>query len=223
MKMTDNKELANSKGLANSLAGITRFDFLEEQAKQVKNLPGAVAEIGVYLGGTAKLLASTLMDKDIHLFDTFEGMPEVTKWDKHKKGDFGGAAELREQRKQQRVAAPVSDDSISLLERVKGYLSDYSNVHFYPGLFPETTEDLVESTFCLVHVDVDIYESTKASIEYFWPKLVSGGIMVFDDYNAPSCPGTNKAVDEFFKPLGLAVVTSGKNRRCGTRIVKTSQ
>lgn len=225
--MTDKNDLerAYSKGLANSLVGITRFGFLEEQIEQVRDLPGAVAEVGVYLGGTAKLLAAALAHKDIHLFDTFDGMPEVTAWDRkgrghHERGDFRDAAELREQRRQQRKNAPVFDESIPLLDAVKGYLTGLDNIRFYPGLFPETAEALTEDKFCLVHVDVDIYESTKAVVEYFWPLLVPGGIMVFDDYNAPTCPGTNKAVDEFFKPLGLAVTPSGANKRCGTRIVK---
>jgi hypothetical protein len=155
-------------------------------------------EVGVWRGNSARLLVATLIYKSVHLFDTFEGMPEVTKGDRHKKGDFGNTS----------------------LERVKGYLQDFDNAIFYPGLFPETAESLTEDEFCLVHIDVDIYESTKAAIEYFWPLLVPGGIMVFDDYNSPTCPGTNKAVDEFFEPLGLAVTPSGKNKRYGTRMVK---
>ena len=187
------------KGLGNSLVPLPRFVFLEKQAEQVKALPGAVAEIGVYLGGTAKLLAATLVDKDIHLFDTFEGMPEVSKWDKHKKGDFVHAS--------------------ATLDRVKGYLSAYDNVHFYKGVFPETAEDLVENTFCLVHVDVDIYEATKAACEFFWPLLVEGGIMVFDDYNGPRTPGTNKAVNEFF--AGVAEIEKRPSKKHGgTRVVK---
>lgn len=185
------------QGLNKSVVMKYKFIFLKEQAEKVKELPGDVAEIGVYKGGTAKLLASTLPEKNIHLFDTFEGMPEVTEWDKHRKGDF-------------------SDTS---LEEVRDYLKDCLNVRFYPGLFPETANLVKENSFCLVHVDVDIYESTKAALEFFWTRLVPGGIMVFDDYNVKTCPGTDKAVNEFFSALGLSV-TPAKRGVSGTFIVK---
>jgi O-methyltransferase len=186
------------KGRTHSIVVPDRWAFLEEQAKRVKDLRGAVAEVGVYKGGTARLLATTLAHKSIHLFDTFDGMPEVTEWDWHKKGDFADTS----------------------LASVKSYLQELDNVNLYPGLFPETAKDMTEDEFCLVHVDVDIYESTKAVVEYFWPLLVSGGVMVFDDYNVPTCQGTNKAVDEFFESRGLSVTVSGADKLCGTRIVK---
>jgi O-methyltransferase len=50
----------------------------------------------------------------------------------------------------------------------------------------------------MVHIDADIYQSVKDSCTFFYPRLESGGIMVFDDYGFPSCPGARKAVDEFF-------------------------
>ena len=175
-----------------------RQEFLTEQCWTARSLAGSVAEIGVYKGGTAKILAESLPLKSIHLFDTFAGMPETNpEFDIHEPGDF-------------------KDTS---LESVQTLLSHCDNVEFWPGKFPDSTVGLSDSKFCLVHVDVDIYESTKAAIEFFWPKLVEGGIMVFDDYNAPRCPGTNKAVDEYFAGV-CAVEVSGPNKRYGTRCVK---
>lgn len=50
-------------------------------------LGGSIAELGVYKGGSAKLLCSFSQDADIHLFDTSEGMPETSNVDHHQKGD----------------------------------------------------------------------------------------------------------------------------------------
>lgn len=182
---------------------MVRRDFLRKQALQVSSLRGEAAEVGVYKGGTAKVLAKSMTGRMIHMFDTFEGMPETSKFDVPK-------------RKSGHTPGDFSDTS---LEAVNEYLMGY-NVHFWPGIFPDSARLLPDDTeFVLVHVDVDIYESTKAACEFFWPRLVEGGIMIFDDYNAPRCPGTTKAVDEFFD--GIAEIeVSGRNKRCGTRVVK---
>jgi O-methyltransferase len=157
-----------------------KIKFLLKQCKRVSKLDGAVAEVGVYQGGSAMELSKALPEKQLHLFDTFKGMPKTNpKIDGHRKGDFGDTS----------------------LEDVKRLFQKRINVHIWPGLFPDSAEELTEDEFCLVHVDVDIYKSTKAVIEFFWPKLVSGGVMVFDDYNSIKCEGTNKAVDEFFAKI----------------------
>lgn len=174
-----------------------RQKFLIEQCLIARQLTGSAAEIGVYQGGTARILADHLPQKRIHLFDTFEGMPPTSRFDIHKPGDFADTS----------------------LEAVQASLKERDNVEFWPGLFPESAAGLTDLRFCLVHVDVDIYTSTKAAIEFFWPRLVEGGIMVFDDYNAPRCPGTNKAVDEYFDAW-QTVEISGPNSRYGTRCVK---
>jgi len=180
-----------------------RRKFLHEQALQVSSLRGEAAEVGVYKGGTAKIMAKAMPGRTVNLFDTFEGMPETSKFDVPKRGE----------------GHKPGDFSDTSLESVNEYLQGY-NVHFWPGVFPDSARLLSDDTeFVLVHVDVDIYESTKAACEFFWPRLVDGGIMVFDDYNAPRCPGTNRAVNEFFD--GIAEIeTFGRNNRYGTRVVK---
>ncbi len=173
-----------------------RQEFLRQQAIHVSTLRGEAAEVGVYKGGTAKILAQSMPDRMVHLFDTFEGMPETSEFDMHLPGDFADTS----------------------LETVNEYLQGY-NVHFWPGFFPDSARLLPDDTeFVLVHVDVDLYTSTKAACEFFWPRLVEGGIMVFDDYNGPRCPGANKAVDEFFNAW-QEIEVSGRYKRF-TRVVK---
>ncbi len=155
-----------------------RCFILYELAKQVKTMIGEVAEVGVYKGGTAKILAKVIAEKPIHLFDTFVGMPETKpEKDIHQKGDF-------------------SDTSLTV---VKEFLKDFYNLFFYPGFFPATAKPIAVKEFCLVHIDVDIYQSILDSCQFFYSRLIKGGLMLFDDYGLKSCPGAKEAVDGFFQ------------------------
>lgn len=167
--------------------------MIYQYAKHVAGLPGDAAEVGVYKGGTARLLAKVLesTDKTIHLFDTFSGMPpsDPSK-DVHKEGDF-------------------KDTS---LESVKNYLHDCQNVRFYHGLFPATSKPVVEKAFCFVHIDVDIYKSAMDCCRFFYARMEKCGIMIFDDYGILDCPGIKMAVDEFFsdKPENPCYLPTGQ-------------
>lgn len=176
---TDEKFLAIYEKVApKTVVNIFRCYNLYQLTKGVVEVAGDVAEVGVYKGGTAKLIASQLPHKKVYLFDTFLGMPESNpELDIHVKGDF-------------------KDTSLA---SVAYYLADVPNVALCQGLFPETTVHVERNTmFSFVHVDCDIYSSVKACCEYFYPLLKPFGIMCFDDYGALSCPGAKKAVDEFF-------------------------
>lgn len=161
-----------------TLCDKTKCFVLYQFAKQVACLPGGAAEVGVYKGGTARLLAKIFerIPKNIHLFDTFSGMPlpDQNK-DIHKGGDF-------------------SDTS---LESVKAYLSDCKNIHFYQGIFPATVTPIQNMRFCFVHIDVDIYRSTMDCCKFFYPRMEKGGIMIVDDYGTLDCPGVKMAVNEY--------------------------
>jgi predicted O-methyltransferase YrrM len=155
------------------------FFNLYQLVLKTRKVPGAIAELGVYRGGSARLIASLKGDKELHLFDTFEGMPEVhADADHHRTGDFSGSS----------------------LEEVKRYLSAYDRISFYKGFFPDSAKELAKTPirFSLVHLDADIYESTKAGLEFFYPRTVPGGIIISHDYRSLRCPGVKRAFDEFF-------------------------
>lgn len=169
---------------------------LYQFARRSAFLDGDMAECGVYTGGTAHLLALTLdlfsnTPAHLHLFDTFGGMPDCSdpQRDYHSPGDF-------------------SDTSLSF---VKQRLDKYSSACvFHPGVMPDTFAEVDEnSRFSFVHVDVDNYPSVVACCRWFWPRLVSGGAMIFGDYGMyPYRHAARAAVDEFFaheieKPLVL--------------------
>jgi O-methyltransferase len=152
---------------------------------------GELAECGVYKGGTAKILAELVPDRPFHLFDTFSGMPETDPArDLHKAGDF-------------------ADTDI---ESVRNYLSGHKNVTCVPGLIPGTLTTVQDRTFAFVHIDLDIYSAIKSACEFFYPRMQSGGILLFDDYGYSSCPGARAAVDEFFadKPEVVMALVTGQ-------------
>lgn len=155
------------------------FYNLYQLALRTQKLPGELAELGVYRGGSAKLLSLLKGDKELHLFDTFEGMPAVRpSVDLHRAGDFADTS----------------------LEGVQRYLSGFSRLVFYKGIFPESAKPLAAkpTQFSFVHLDADIYEPTKAGLQFFYPRMVQGGVIISHDYRNLRCPGVKKAFDEFF-------------------------
>ena len=62
---------------------------------------------------------------------------------------------------------------------------------------PTRFDEVADRSFCFVHVDVDLFEPTRESIAFFYPRMVPGGVMLFDDYGFVTCPGATRAIDEF--------------------------
>jgi hypothetical protein len=180
--MPTEKGTPTSTGVVRSLVDADRQERIKWLVEDTCHLPGVMAELGVYYGGSARVIAKACPYKTLHLFDTFAGMPEDDVYEKgHRKGDFGG-------------------DYGDNLEWAKKILADCMNVEFHVGFFPETTDGLEHVRFSFVHVDADIYQSTKAAIEFFLPRMLEGGIMVFDDYDWKGCPGVTELVDKTFPP-----------------------
>lgn len=136
--------------------------------------PGAFVEVGVFQGGSAWYLSrvARTQKRDLHLYDTFSGMPHAEDFDTHKVGDFSNTS----------------------LVHVQAYIPD---AIFHAGVFPSTlTDDVQEVAF--VHCDCDQYQSVLAVIDNFWPRMVSGGVMAFDDMDTV---GGRKAIHARFDVL----------------------
>jgi hypothetical protein len=144
--------------------------------KNTNQLHGCVAEIGVYKGGTARILARNTR-KHVHLFDTFKGLP-------------ASKIQTRD------LVLPNWLDDVAESE-VKLILGREEDIFFHVGIFPESTSGLDCSNFAFVHVDTDIYEGTIDSLAYFYPRLATGGVIITHDYNNSGCPGVKIAFDEF--------------------------
>lgn len=164
-----------------------RMYVLYQFAKLARTFDGDVAEVGVYKGDSAKLLAEVFKDtsKKVLLFDTFEGLP-------------GEVSKLRPE-------ATFRDTS---LQDVQEYLSAYPRVEFHKGYFPDSASSLT-GQFSLVHLDADLWETMEAGLEFFYPKMVKGGAVVMDDYRSKYWPKVTETIDTFAQkvhnyPLHLA-------------------
>ena len=135
-------------------------------ARAARSLPGVFAEAGVFKGGSARLICEEKGKAALHLFDVFEALQLE---------DMPGGEKVRERFKS--IHGRLSD--------VRQLLAGYPNVHFHPGLFPETSAGLDNLRFSFVHLDLDLRESTQAALEFFHPRLVAGGILIGDDYDDP--------------------------------------
>ena len=151
-------------------------------ARHALLLDGDLAECGVCRGGTALLLArllpATAPERHLFLFDSFEGLPrpDLDHDNYYKAGDF----------------------SFEDVESIKEMLSFFANFSMKKGWIPATFQGLEQKRFSFVHVDVDLYQPTIDICNFFYPRLVPGGVMLFDDYGFPSCRGEKDAADEFF-------------------------
>jgi len=165
-----------------TLLSYDRLLVLWQAVKNAYQLQQPVSEVGSYRGGSAWFLASAFAhfghNVPIHIFDTFSGHPDqiyLSKDGPHQVGLF-------------------SDTSLA---QVTDYLSGFENVSIHDGRFEDRRTDIAELSFGLVHIDVDIYQSTLSCLEFFWPRLVPNGVMVIDDYGFTTCRGLKEAVDSF--------------------------
>ena len=136
---------------------------------------GDFAEVGVCRGGTAKVICEAKQNKTLHLFDTFAGLPETEAIDH----EVNFRSEM--------FAASLAE--------VKKQLAKYKNVRFYKGIFPQTSTPARNKKFAFVHLDVDLYRGTKDCLQFFYPRMSRGGMIVSHDYDMR---GVKKAFDEFF-------------------------
>lgn len=178
-----------------SLVSLDRCYVLYRLSRHALHVPGNFWECGVYKGGTASLFVAILREqgsvKKLHLFDTFEGMPQTdAEKDLHKKGDF-------------------SDTSLAA---VQAHVDGGEIATFHPGFIPDTFARLDSERIAFAHIDVDIYQSVMDCLVYIYPRLSPGGVIVFDDYGFPSCPGARRAVDDFFavRPEVPLCLTTGQ-------------
>lgn len=142
-----------------------------------EGIPGAFAEVGVYQGATSRFLLRCAPERTLYLFDTFEGFP------------------LEHREPANREDARFQDTSP---ERLRRALGAAGNVVIRKGRFPDTTAGLEGEQFAFVLLDLDVYPPTLAGLEFFYPRLASGGYLFVHDFNNPeSSWACRRAVTEF--------------------------
>ena len=167
-------------------------------------IDGDFAECGVWRGGSVLAMICTLQelgidDRDIHLYDTFEGMTEPTE---HDRSTFDGAAleEWREAQERGDRAYPeffgaqaFNEDDVRALVLGSGYPPE--RLHFVRGPVEETIPGAAPEKIALLRLDTDWYESTRHEMRHLYPRLSRGGVLVIDDYG--HWEGARRAVDEY--------------------------
>ena len=182
--------------------------FQIERLKR-EGVPGDFAELGVYKGESARIIHRMDSSRRFHLFDTFEGFKQ-----EDLQHETGEAATY--------TTRNFADTSLELARRTIG---GNENLVFHPGWFPESAVssqqsagasspeppppiegvDIEVGAFALVNLDADLYNPTRAGLEYFYPLLSPGGVIIVHDYNF-KWPGIKKAVDEFAKKISGTIV-----------------
>jgi hypothetical protein len=154
--------------------GVDEGYMIAMAVRKTSHLAGDIAEVGVFRGQSARVICEMKETKQLHLFDTFQGLPEPGAIDSQfKEGEYA-----------------------SSMASVQRFLASQANVYFYPGLFPATAAPVADKQFSFVHLDVDLYESTRSCLEFFYPRLVQNGILISHDY--ANAEGVRRAFDEFF-------------------------
>jgi hypothetical protein len=162
-----------------------------------QGIEGAMVECGVWRGGSMQAVARTLLDRgvrdrDLHLFDTFAGMPPPTEEDRR----LGGLAA-----RELLASNPRSSNiwAIADLEDVRagmsrtGYPSE--RIHYHPGLVQDTVPAQAPERIALLRLDTDWYESTKHELTHLYDRVTPGAVIIIDDYDF--WEGSRQAVDEF--------------------------
>lgn len=155
--------------------------ILWELLRLVEGVPGDTAECGVFEGAGSWLICAAIegSGRKHHLFDSFEGLsaPSAEDGPYWRPGDLSAGEDL-------------------VREKLRPFVDI---LQFHKGWIPDRFADVAETKFAFVHVDVDLAQPTRDSLEFFYPRLSPGGLLVCDDYGFTTCKGATSVIDDFLK------------------------
>ena len=192
-----------------TLTGSVRIHALKESVQYIlrNDIKGDFLECGVYKAGSMMTIALTLMtegvrDRELYLFDTFEGMSKPTESDVNVIGKV--ALNYEEEERKETYA---SLNEVKKVVFKTGY--DRSKIHFVKGKVEDTLPDNKINKIAILRLDTDYYESTKAEFEFLYPKLSVNGVLIVDDYGV--WKGAKKATDEYLGKIKSRIFLSRIN------------
>jgi O-methyltransferase len=162
------------------------------QYATLNGIPGDIVECGVWRGGSMMAVILALQelgscDRDLYLYDTFEGMTEPDQF------DLSDIADSSTQKIEKgSFAVPVREVEANLLSM--GYPRE--KISFVKGPVEETLSGSRHAKIAILRLDTDWYASTRAELEILYPCIVAAGVLIIDDYG--HWQGAKKATDEFF-------------------------
>jgi len=158
---------------------------------RLNNIQGDIVECGVWKGGNIlgciEYLKHYNIEKKIWLYDTFEGMTEVSEFDIDHMGVSGKIWENK---------CESSLDEVKKIISTSTYNSNLINYVKGDVLLTLDVNENIPHKISLLRLDTDWYESTKKEMEILYPKLIENGVLIVDDYG--HWKGAKKAVDDFF-------------------------
>ena len=167
------------------------------------NIEGAIAGCGVWRGGVIMASIDTLqknldVERDIYLYDTFEGM--ITPGHKYdiKRDGTTGVGKTAEELYQHATADDVAFCYSSLeevTENIESYGYPADKVHYVKGMVENTIPQTEPSKIAILYFSISFYESVGHALKYLYPLLAPGGVIIISDYG--DWEGTKRAVDEY--------------------------
>lgn len=170
-------------------------------------IPGDVVECGVWRGGSMFAAARALLnrnstDRQLWLYDTFEGMSEPTTADVDLRGESAaGLLELHHPEDRAGVWCRSRLEEVEQTMAGSGYPAD--GIRYVVGKVEETLPTIRPKSIALLRLDTDWYESTRCELEYLFPLLSPGGVLIVDDYG--HWQGCRRAVDDYFAATGQTI------------------
>jgi O-methyltransferase len=194
----------------NTMTTVERMYALYEGVRHVERhgIAGDVVECGVWRGGSAMLAALALLrrgssERTLWLYDTFAGMSEPGPHDVSASGErVQDAWDYYRARRDHPVLAYASLDEVRANLASTGYPED--RLHYVRGKVEDTIPAAAPDRIALLRLDTDWYESTRHELVHLFPRLVSGGVLIIDDYG--HWEGARRAVDEYLAETGTQIL-----------------
>lgn len=185
-------------------ADVIRTSTLSLIADEIhaRELKGSVAELGVAQGKFARVINALFPERELHLFDTFEGFPQSDIADDKQRNFSDTKPEWY-----------ADIDMSSLMSSMR----HPERCIIHKGYFPDTAVGMEEERFCFVNIDCDLYKPILAGLEYFYPRLVKGGYIFVHDYRSKYFTGVRAALNEFAQKNNISYCVIPDNT--GTAVI----
>lgn len=185
-------------------ADVIRTSTLSLIADEIhaRGLKGSVAELGVAQGKFARVINALFPERELHLFDTFEGFP---------KSDIADDKQRNFSDTKPEWYADI--DMSSLMSSMR----HPERCIIHKGYFPDTAVGMEEERFCFVNIDCDLYKPILAGLEFFYPRLVKGGYIFVHDYRSKYFTGVRAALNEFAQKNNISYCVIPDNT--GTAVI----
>ena len=210
-QLSDRDRRIVERALPYTMTGVPRMQALVDAVRycHARGVAGAFVECGVWRGGSVLTMILTLQelgvgDREIYLYDTFEGMTEPTEVDvsAHDRPalELWQEAASRDEKPWPEWFAPqvFNEDAVRDIVLSSGYPAE--RLHFVRGRVEETLPAGAPPDVALLRLDTDWYESTRHEMEHLYPRLCDGGVLIIDDFG--HWDGSRRAVEEYFDRNG---------------------